>query len=423
MTPAAPQGSPLGDPVCIGADGPIGPGRFLADVAAARARLMGHDAICNMAPGRYDFAVLLVAAMANGQTTVLPPSRADGAVAAALAGWAAPLVADGLDALGLGRATPAGAAGVPTLPALPGQVHVFTSGSTGTPIRHVKTWHSLAAGARLTAEIVARAGLPTGRTALLGTTPHQHMYGLEAAILAGLAHGCCLHGTTVFFPADIEPAVALAEAQGIARIVLVTSPPHLRFLEEAILATPQIACVISATAPLHRDVARRIEADGGRKVFEIYGSTETGSLAWRRSAQTDIWTPLDGFEILPGPEAWYATAPHLDAAMPLGDEIAPLGDGRFRLLGRRGDMVSIAGKRQTLGALNAALATMPGLTDAVILSEPGDGDDRLTVFVVTDAGADRDLSPLRRAIRAHLIGFVDPVFVPRRIHRVARIPR
>ncbi|MBK0400882.1 acyl-CoA synthetase [Limibaculum sp. M0105] len=393
------------------------------DVAAARHCLAGHDAICNMAEARYDFSVLLSAAMANGQTTVLPPSRATAAVAAALDGWRSPLTVKALSDIGLERLNSEAHAENQALPKLTGQVHVFTSGSTGKPVRHLKNWRSLADGARLTAEIVASAGLEQVDTVMLGTTPHQHMYGLEAAIFAGIAHGYCLHDATVFFPADLERAVDEATGQGMSDVVLVTSPAHLRFLEETIVTLPQIRCIISATAPLHRDVARRLEASGTRKVFEIYGSTETGSLARRRSAETDLWTPLDGFRIVGRGDRWFASAPHLHATIALADDIDLESDGRFRLLGRRGDMVRVAGKRQSLGGLNAVLSLMPGLRDGVILSEPGADGDQLSLFVVTNGEKPADLHALRKAVRAHMLGYVDPVFVPRHVHIVDRIPR
>jgi len=397
---------------------------FLADVAGACRRMQGYDAICNMATGRYDFAVGLAAAMLNGQTTVLPPSRAARAVEAAIAGFAAPLIFGSVEQLAPVPPLPdgGGEALAERLSAATSDVLVFTSGSTGTPVRHRKSWAILAGGARLTAELIARAGLDPARCLVVGTTPHQHMYGLEATMFAGLAHGCCLYDLPVFYPADIEAAAARAAALGIADLVLVTSPPHLKFLEDAVRRTPQVRCVISATAPLHAEMARRLEAGGARKVFEIYGCTEAGSLAWRRTVEQALWTPMEGFRLSACGDGWVAEAPYLDGPAELADEIELQSDGRFRLLGRRGDMVSIAGKRQSLGALNAILASMPGLRDGVMIRETVDGEDRWSVVAVPDDPA-VDPAALRSAVRAHLRAHVDPVFVPRAIAIVDFLPR
>ncbi len=403
------------DPVCLGRDGV----RRWSDLTEAARRLRpvlaGHDVVCNLAATRHDFATALLAAMAENVPTVLPTSRAEGAVAAAIEGYRKPLLVDRLQAL-----AGAGGDGLPTEPE--GEVHVFTSGSTGAPVRHVKDWTALAGGALIAARLVARAGLTPGRTIIVGTTPHQHMFGLEAVIFAALAHGHCFFDDIVFHPADLDAAVERAAVAGFDNVVLVTSPPHLRFLEDRIRAQPAVRCVISATAPLHRDLAARIEASGP-PVFEIYGSTETGSLAWRRTSETDLWTPLDGFRLYRHDHGWEAGAPHLRGMMPLADELGLQPDGRFRLLGRRGDMVRVAGKRQSLGALNAALATAPGIADAVMLRESVDGEDRLRVFVVPAPDGETDADALARLVRQHMHRHVDPVFVPRRVTVVAELPR
>ena len=400
---------------------------FLVDVAAARLALVSHDAVCNMSRRRYDFMVLLAATLLNGQTTVLPSSRAPRAIAAAVEGWSSVMFTEGLDDVPMPGPAAASAGDIDALaeqlPFASGEVHVFTSGSTGEPIRHVKTWGTLTGGAKLTAEVIERAGLDPGQCMIVGTTPHQHMFGLEAAVFTSLAHGSCLYDAAVFYPADLEILVARAEALGICDLVLVTSPPHLKFLEEALCQTPQVRCIISATAPLHRDIAARLEANGDRRVFEIYGSTETGSLAWRRTTISELWAPLKGFRLTPGQGGWFAEAPHLARGATLGDDIELCPDGRFRLLGRHGDMVRIAGKRQSLGALNTALTAMPEIRDGVVIRETVDGEDRLSVFVVLGPESAMDAEALRQAVRVYMRGHFDPVFVPRRVQIVDRLPR
>jgi acyl-coenzyme A synthetase/AMP-(fatty) acid ligase len=400
---------------CFGRNGTRRWADLLDDARRVRSALAGHDAVCNLAERRSDFAAVLLAAMAEGIPTVLPSSRAERAVAAALVGFDRPLMVDGLDRF-------SGARTGKTLAGMTGEVRVFTSGSTGAPVRHLKTWSTLAGGAALAAQLFARAGLAAGRSLVVGTTPHQHMYGLEATIFAALAHGYCISDDPAFYPADLDAVVEAAARSGFDEVALVTSPPHLRFLADRIRALPQIRCVVSATAPLHRETAGRIE-EAGCPVFEIYGCTEAGSLAWRRTALDDLWTPMDGFRLASGRDDWHASAPHLASLVPLPDEIETAADGRFRLLGRRGDMVRMAGKRQSLGALNAALSTLSAVADAVLVRETEGGEDRLRIFVVPAAGGETEPEVLSRLVRRHMLRHVDPVFVPRRITVVSRLPR
>lgn len=400
---------------------------FLADVIATRTAIARYDAVCNMARRRYDFMVLLAAALANGQTTVLPSSRAPRAVDSAVDGWSSMLHADSLGDVAMLDPAAVGDGEIDAMAAriqgAQGKVHVFTSGSTGDPILHEKTWSILAGGARLTAEVIERTGLHADQCVIVGTTPHQHMFGLEAAVFTGLAHGYRLYDAPVFYPADLDLLVARTKALDIHSLVLITSPPHLKFLQEALNQTPQIRCIISATAPLHRDIAINLEPDDEPRVFEIFGSTETGSLAWRHTASSELWTPLEGFSLDPSTDGWFADAPHLAKGALLGDDIELCEDGRFRLVGRHGDMVRVAGKRQSLGALNAVLGAMPGIRDGVMIRETVNGEDRLYLLVVPDPDSAMDDAALRQAVRLHMRAHVDPVFVPRNVQLIDRIQR
>src|SRR5439155_25102434 len=57
---------------------------------------------------------------------------------------------------------------------------LFTSGSTGTPHAHKKTWGELADGALA---LTRSVGTPPAGTAILGTVPPQHMFGLETTVM------------------------------------------------------------------------------------------------------------------------------------------------------------------------------------------------------------------------------------------------
>lgn len=433
MTPRADITPTPDTPLCFGARGVRTWGHFAADTARAAALVAGTPHVANLLADRYAFMVGLSAALLNGQTTILPGSRAAGAVEAALD----PTVPASL----LGH-SPLSMPRVLHLPELPldetqadpapllaalrqadADIRVFTSGSTGTPNVHVKTWGRLAAGAAITDDVFRRAGLVLGRYGILGTTPHQHMYGLEAAVFTGLSFGHCLQRGHVFYPDDLAVAVEQARAVGIEDLVLVTSPAHLKFLEPALLETPAVRLVLSATAPLPVPMAERLEARGDLGVYEIYGSTETGTIAWRRPSKTALWTPGEDISLHLGPETCATSAPHLEGRVPLGDLLELASDGRFRLMGRRGDMIHVAGKRTSLGALNAILIETPGLGDAVVLRERTTGDDRLTIVAVPGPANMMSETALRQTIRQHLLTHVDPVFVPRQIRFVEALPR
>lgn len=402
---------------------------FADQLPAMRGALGAASHVCNLMQDRFQFSLGLAAAVLNDQITVLPPSDAPEAIVASLEGAAKPVIIGAtarqagnipridpcIDPLQTDEAAQDTQAVFQTLAKSAAEILVFTSGTTKKPQGHQKSWQILRAGASVTDEILGQIDADAGSIGLLGTTPPRHMFGLEATIFATLGFGWCTYQDTIFYPADLEAALAGAKLAGLSRLVLVTSPAHLRFLEPTILAAPEICCVLSATAPLVTGQAERLEARGGLKVMEIYGSTETGSLAARRTIEGPAWTPAAGFRLLQTPQGCLASAPHLPAPVPLGDEVTLEPDGQFVLLGRTGDMVNIRGKRNRLSSLNAILAEAPGISDGVVLHAKGAQSDQLAIAVVPSVADTQGEAALKQNIRKHLMRYVEPSFVPKRI--------
>jgi acyl-coenzyme A synthetase/AMP-(fatty) acid ligase len=161
-------------------------------------------------------------------------------------------------------------------------------------------------------------------------------------------------------------------------------------------------------------LAEAVERDWDAPMLEIYGATEAGSMASRRTVREATWLPYRGVDIRPG----VATVPGL-GEVPLADAVEPAEDGRFRLLGRLADMVKLGGKRASLAELNRALTAVEGVVDGVFVA-PDDIESnpaaRLTAYVVAPG---HSAEAVLRAMR----GRVDPVFLPRRVVMLPALPR
>ena len=91
---------------------------------------------------------------------------------------------------------------------------------------------------------------------------------------------------------------------------------------------------------------------------------------------------------------------------------------RFRLLGRKADLVNVAGKRASLGDLNRQLLQIPGVHDGVFFAPDDQAGTavRLTALVVAPELSAADImAALRRQI--------DPAFLPRPLYKVHDLPR
>lgn len=390
-----------GETVFLRASGPVSARQFMAEATALAATLPPGRHAVNLCRDRYLFALAFAAAVLAGRTSLLNVEPAAVAGLAAEYDGCFPLTDD--DVAGRGAAEPG-----PVLLVDAGQLAaiVFTSGSTGAPVPHPKRWGGLVARSRAAA---AQFGLGAGSVA--GTVPPQHMYGFETTVLLPLHAPVASWCGPAFFPADI--ATALAACPAPCR--LVTTPLQLRALLQAGLRLPDLACAISATAPLDAALATDMERALGAPVLEIFGATECGSIASRRTTAGPTWCPYPGLRI--DMAATFATV-HAPGAepVPLADLLEPDGEG-FRLLGRRTDVVKLAGRRASLPGLNRLLTGVPGVDDGAFVLPDEDGATARLVAVVVAPGRSAP------GILADLRQVMDPIFMPRRVVQVEALPR
>lgn len=396
---------------------PVDARRFVA-TAQALAQAMPPQAYgLNLCEDRLNFAVGFAAALLRGSVTLLPPTRARGALSD-LQRLYGPLFAfvdrpgafDDVAHIDL-RAwpDPITSARAPTIDPDCTAVALFTSGSTGAPRAHAKRWGSLVAGAGALRE---RLQLAPG-AALLGTVPPQHMWGLEATVMLPLQSGCAIASATPLLPAEVAAQLAGVDSPRW----LVTVPLHLDALVATRTAMPALAGVLSATSPLDPSLARAFENVAHSPLVEIYGSTETGAVATRRPAQDATFALLDGLRL--EVEAGRATVSggHVGNPVTLQDRVDDATPAGFRLGARVKDLVKVGGKRASLATLNYELARVPGVVDGVFwLPRSGRSTQRLAAFVVAPGAT-------RAAILAGLRERIDPAFLPRPMILVDALPR
>ncbi len=415
------SGHVAGDAFAWTAAGAVTLAQWKADVHALSGRLPPAAYALNLCKGSYAFSVAFAAALVRRQSSLLPASRAPEALSRLAQRYADTVaIVDeaeaGLPFPSLVVAPAASAAepfqGVAAVPSEHVAAIVFTSGTTGEPEPHAKTWRSLVAGARSERDALALQSVD--RAAIVGTVPPQHMYGLESSLMLAWHCGYAFHGLRPFYPADIAGALAAMPAPRI----LVTTPLHLRALLGADVELPPVALILSATAPLDIELALAAEARYDVPVREIYGCTESGQIASRRTREGAAWELMRDVRIDSRDDTWFVDGGHVDRRVALADDLRLVDDRHFELRGRKADVVNIAGKRSSLAFLDQQLLTLPGVEDAAFLmpDEQAEGTTRLIAFVVApNLGTASILESLRSR--------VDPVFLPRPLHRVRQLPR
>jgi acyl-coenzyme A synthetase/AMP-(fatty) acid ligase len=365
--------------------------------------------IVNRCANRYHFAVVFLAACRRGATNLLPPGVGPQARDELLGGYPGAQLIEDAFVLAAFDAAAAGA-DEDIAPGIADEqlaALVFTSGSTGRPRAHEKSWRTLAMSARY-----CRLRLGERAMNVVVTVPPQHMYGLETSVFTLLAGDWALHDGNAFYPDEIIAALASLPSPKL----LITAPYHLRHLLMSVRALPRVDAVLSATAPLSAELAAEAEQRLGAEVHEIYGCTEAGSMATRRTAHDEIWKPYPGLEFAVNDGATSVRAGHLVGTIPVGDRIDLRDDGGFTLLGRDADMIKVGGRRGSLSEIAARIATLRGVKDQVVFM-PGEGETARPAALVVAPG--RTAAELRQELSA----LIDGVFVPRPIKVVDALPR
>lgn len=411
------------DLVALGERGPRTARELLADAGTLAAALPpaapGAHALLVFERDRYAFAAALLAAWARGYAVALPPNHRVQTLTALMQRAEVAKVLHDTDAGGdlqVHRRL-AGPAAAPLLePTVPAGLAatVFTSGTTGSSEAWTKT------GAQLLDEVevlVRTFAIARGSRAAVTVPPH-HLYGLLFGVLMPLCAGAAFVRETPLLP----EAVA-SQVEAVAADVLVSVPVHLRAVQA--VASGRLASlrrVFSSTAPLDEDTARAFARAHARPITEIFGSTETGGIAWRERDRDEAWQPLLGVTVSIDDEGYLRVdSPWLPSDCERPWVTADLADrgpsGSFVLRGRADGVVKVGGLRVSLPQLQQWLLAQPGVEDAEVISVPAPGRGlRILAAVVAKS---RDEASLRAAM---LESFA-PAAVPRRLLLVDGLPR
>lgn len=416
LRPGAPQ-----DVIAWRGQMPITRAQFLADLAALVTRLPDQPYVLNHCEDRYHFLVGLAAALTRGQVSLFPSNRA----AEVLTGLARDYQGvycltdqpqpEETAAMPVCVYDTAGADAPADEPAFPPSQLVaiaFTSGSTGVPKRYPKHWGGFVHEARVAGERLRLDPQRAGH--MLATVPAQHMYGFVYSVIMPAQWGYVIGAERPFYPEDIRRALAARPCPSI----LVTTPVHIRACLLDGVALPPVEFILSSTGPLDGELAARAEARYATRVEEFYGSTETGAIASRRQAETDVWQTFADITVAAADEGFRVSAPYFTEPQLLTDSVAVTGERQFALFGRNAEIVKIAGKRIALGDLNRQLLAIDGVLDGTFFLPDAEGgrEPRLTAFVVApDVSRERLIEELRRRI--------DAVFLPRPLRLVQHLPR
>jgi len=313
-------------------------------------------------------------------------------------------------------------------------VTFHTSGSTSGPKAITKTFESLAREvayhrSALSITIPGFADGTSGVTFLATIEPH-HMYGTLWREMLPKATGCKVDPEVIMTPESLVAKMKSAE-----KVFLVTTPSFLdRFTAYAGQYDVPRNCVEITTsgALLSADVAHRTEKVFGLAPREIFGSTETGGVAWRRQSagakvQEFDWEVFPPVEVSSEDGRLVVKSPFsFRRRYVMGDGVVLSSDARrFRLLGRMDRMVKISEQRVDLEEMERAMRGMDGIAEAALVKLSGGHGDFLGAAVVPremPAGSEEKRKAALE-LRSRLIPVFPKGTVPKKYRFVESLPR
>ena len=291
---------------------------------------------------------------------------------------------------------------------------LFTSGSTGEPAAIRKTLRQLDAEV---GALESAFGATVGDAVVHATVSHQHIYGLLFRILWPLSTRRPFARRRLAYTEQLT-------ALGPQPVALVASPAHLKRLPETQdwrSLSQGLQVVFSSGGALPVDAARDVQRLWAQAPIEVFGSTETGGIAWRRGDGSRApWQPLPGVEWRLEGATLQVRSPHLPSPdwWTSSDRAFATGDGRFQLLGRADRIVKIEERRISLDAIEARLRECEWLDDVRLVALQGQRMLLAAVAVPTTEGRAlldaEGRAAFAQRLRAWLSGHCDPIALPRR---------
>jgi acyl-coenzyme A synthetase/AMP-(fatty) acid ligase len=301
-------------------------------------------------------------------------------------------------------------------------LEVFTSGTTGNPLQiKKKIW-------QLENEVNAielKFGKEISKNVVFNrSVSHQHFYGMPFGLIWPLCRGSQISRFAIKDPHQLNYSIPQ---------ILITSPSFLKSLTQGISqdrsSESNIQSIFSAGGVLDGITFSKIIEIFDTRLVDIYGSSESGHIAWRTSPNM-YWQLQNGVKFKKPIESvleikskfcpnydWFLTS---DLAIEQGES--------FEILGRADQIIKIEGTRVSLSQLIDSINASAFVEDCII-SDLGNGKrSQLSgVLKLSKQGIEivevKGKLNLVNNIKELLKGKVNSISIPRRWRFVDDFPR
>jgi len=301
-------------------------------------------------------------------------------------------------------------------------ITLFTSGSTGESKAITKYWYQLANEIESLERLFSYEN-----SSVLSTVTHKHIYGLLFKLIWPVFTHKQIICETIEYPEQVEHY-----CQTFNNIVLVSSPSYLtrtskQFSTQTLSRIQGIFCSGGA---LSKNIAHEYKTLNRQVITEIYGSTETGGIAWRKQTKNVQW------QLFPEHQVTLAQ----DETLELKSNFLPKGEiyktddrvnlnGRFfNLLGRVDRIIKLHEKRLSLDEMEAELANLANIraSHCFVLNKPKSKAALVAVVELeTSYLVPNDVTQKKHLVnecKKSLLTVFEPSLLPRKWRFVKQLP-
>ncbi len=285
-----------------------------------------------------------------------------------------------------------------------GAIGFRTSGSTGRPKFVVHEFEALAQ------EIESLASIFSNRTRIVSAVAAHHIYGFLFTVLLPVRLGAGVVDARSHAPQTVRALVEPGD-------LLVAYPSYWQPLAGG--GWPRDIDGVTSGAPCPMELANAIHADGLRRLVEVYGSTETGGIAWRDDANAPF--QLLAHLTRDGGESVLKSAGGAVRRYALPDHVRWHGPDLLTPLSRKDGAVQVGAVNVYPEAVRAVLLAHPGVIDAEVRLMRSDEGERIKAFIVAKDPASPS-EQLRRELEAWVAERLQPLERPRAFTFGAAVP-
>ena len=300
---------------------------------------------------------------------------------------------------------------------------MYTSGTTGEPKAVYKLFLQFE---NELYELVKVFGNDWVNRKVYSTVNHHHIYGLLFTALLPIATGLPFRRRRIDFPTELlgltgDPAVIASSPAFLKRLSAEADKPFD-------FKRPPI--IYSSGGPLPVEVAGRASELTGMWPMEIYGSTETGGIAYRQSKNGQVWTPFEVCKMSVAENGCLNIKSSYileDEGFTTGDLVDLYDDGRFLLKGRSDSIVKIEEKRISLPEVENRLKQTGLVQDVRVVPMSGKRQYLAAAIVLNEAGREKFAGATKLAINNYfhdyLLKFIENTVSPKKWRYLEELPQ